>query len=183
MNVLFFFIFIFITSISISKETRFSEELDFSSLCIAEQSTGFNWEKGEWVRTNFILNKYLVKKIHQDKLSSGQLWQCLGNDGKRTEEMLPFESGKETHLITRCYEVKEFGEELALPEFCSEYYRNNGNGDLKLYEIRCSQSNMNMRTNGRFTISNTKSIGDFPWDDLEDYSDSLSISIGNCSTL
>lgn len=176
---LFFFILIFISSISISKETRFSEEIDFSSLCISEQSTGFNWEEGEWVKTNFILDKYLIKKIHQDKLSSGLLWQCLGNDGKLIEEMLPFESGKETRFIKRCYEVKEFDEELSAPEFCSEYYRNNGNGDLKLYEIRCPESNIYMRPNGRFTISNTRSIGD----DLEDYSDSLTISIGHCSTL
>tara|TARA_Y100000294_G_C8389518_1_gene270175 strand:- start:75 stop:608 length:534 start_codon:yes stop_codon:yes gene_type:complete len=177
MRFLIFFIIIFLSSIALSEETRFSEEKEFSSLCIAEESTGFYWEKGNWHQTNFQLYKWLVKKINQDKP------RCVGDALPDLEKIFPFTSGKKRHSIQRCYDVKRFGEETSIPEYCTEYYEDDGNGDLKLTTVLCRESNMYMRPNGRFTKSNVDSIGDIPNDNYEDYTDSLSISIGYCSKL
>jgi hypothetical protein len=45
----------------------FGSKAGYSSICIEELSTGFNWQNKRWVQTNFKEETYIVSRIPVEK--------------------------------------------------------------------------------------------------------------------
>jgi hypothetical protein len=143
----------------------------FSSLCITEQSTGFNWESGKWVRTSFNAGqKIMVNKINirenNEKSAREKQVMC---DPERS-----FDNGFGEVLNKACYLVKEFGEK-PLPydaQMCVEVVEN---GILK--DIECDA--FTFHPDGGF-IQHSKN-NDISSNPKDGYKDSIYINVGMCS--
>ncbi|MFT5098679.1 MAG: hypothetical protein ACI9HY_000788 [Planctomycetaceae bacterium] len=48
----------------------------WTALCIEDQSTGFSWENGHWVQTNFKPEKFLIQRLENkpQKLSEFDIY-------------------------------------------------------------------------------------------------------------
>ena len=159
---------------------------DYSTfLCITEESTGFNWKNNKWKQTNFIPVKYIVNRVDP---ASVKVWQCpnsldRGDDYYSTSQFLS---------TFGCYSIKRFGEDDFDRRFdCSEtwttYEKQNDEKNpkvKKLESVDCNDGsvisqNFAFKPNGWFHTSIFHSM-------LQREStskDSLSISVGKCSTL
>ena len=82
------------------------------SLCKEKESTGFNWENREWVKTNYKPEELIIKKLPYKDIDKSEPYMnaCADIDNKKN--------------IYRCYSVKSFGEEDSWSKnrLCREVY-------------------------------------------------------------
>ena len=167
-----FLVFITNTSFAVTEEDDY-----FTVLCEEEQSTGFNWEDGGWVRTKFITSKIIIKKVKWDE----KYVFCTEQEIKNRTEY------EDLKWVYGCYESKRFGEEWSsYPRYavkvCSEWWEEI-NDEFVLQSVKCDDSpqEINFAPNGYFHKSYFHSnLSSKPKDD---YKDSLYVSVGKCSTL
>ena len=163
-----------------------SVDESFASLCIADSSTGYNWEKNDWERVNFTPGeKDLVKRINP---SDTYDYECrLTKDRDRDSYFTVTSTNK--HQLGRygCYIIKPFGADYSeYPTDCNEtwstFKRVSDDIDPKirrLESVQCWDRNFYFSPNGRFHKATLH--GDVS--NISKYKDSLSLTEGKCSTL
>jgi hypothetical protein len=152
----------------------------FSTLCIQEDATGYNWQNKKWIQTNFKpTNKYIIKKIEIEKYSGkdrskSQLITC-----KNPSVIDVTQEGKKfTGFVDTCYEIKRMGEKASLfdNQMCSEYWQ-----DGRLEKISCRDHS------SPFYFEPDGSFIQFPWHTslgkTDNEKDSLALSVGSCSQI
>jgi hypothetical protein len=116
----------------------------FSSLCIVEESTGFSWESGAWVRSSYAPRRFVVRKYPIDYVASRKIagYKFGGCSADEREPAAPFESDASYFSTQGCYSVKLFGsspdEEIAT--LCSEFWAKANTGGWAVSSIHCSLS-------------------------------------------
>lgn len=146
----------------------------YSAICTAEQSTGFNWQAGNWSRANFKPNTYIVVR-------GGDGGPFCMNVEKPTDSSY---EGGEFHTRSVCMNIREFGEkvEKVPSQMCTEYYTKQGNADWEV-EVGCDHwsTKFSFKLDGPFIRSYVPAdLQDRPKDD---YKDSLAISVGKCARI
>ena len=151
----------------------------FTTLCIAEKSVGFNWEKGDWVHTRFKADsKYIVQKIDHDSQKYSQTntintpFFC---SGIKPDSM---EIGLEESAREACYSIRDHGRDVSLmlsAEKCFEKYNKHGT----LTEVQCKK--IRFSPNGLFIAMPSDASMDLSKAPKNDYKDSLNIRVGTCS--
>lgn len=132
----------------------------FKALCVSDKATGFNWNSGDWVQTNFIPGeKLLIQKIvESDPFCKTDVKASMfGTKG--------------------CYRIKVLGSPpsfMDLPETCDEITQKNS-----LIVIHCRK--ISFHPDGRFIrLPSNADISNNPKNDDKD---SLVLSVGKCSRL
>lgn len=145
----------------------------FSTICIGDQSVGFDWENNSWTPKRFVPEKFLIKKINiikDDK--AGTVCKPKLMSSKRVDlgENGAFEYG--------CYNVMKVGGEYYpySSKVCSEIWQKK-NGKLYLYVVDCDD--IKFSPNGHFHQSSIHA----GIEEKEDYKDSMAVSVGSCSSL
>ena len=145
----------------------------FNALCVTDESTGFNWKDGDWVKANFKADKkVLVIKIdmaeNNAKPKNERQLRCEAERG--------FDEGFGSVINSACYLVKEMGHK-PLPYdagMCAESFNE---GVLK--SIECDH--FTFLPDGAFVqYSNSEDVSRFPKDD---YKDSIYVSVGKCNKI
>jgi len=151
-------------------------------VCIADQATGFNWENGRWVRTQFKEKTYVVSKIDPPKdlaqaENSGRLYEFLAC--RAVGEEL---EGDDNHkFFNTCLMVHTMGEKNPRYMGCTEVHRRDEATGTWVVWIACGDSNFYFEPNGNFHLGTIHGfVGAKPKDD---YKDSLVISVGRCAGL
>lgn len=162
-----------------------SADESFTSLCIADSSVGFNWEKNDWKNVNFTPGKYIAKRLN---LSETKNYQCTAAKDRMSDYYYTNAINEPELSRYGCYIIKPFGDEFYdnFPIDCFETWsttnRVSDDIDPKLMELKavsCWDRNFFFSPNGRFHQATLHS-------DVDNYSnskDSLSLSEGKCSTL
>ena len=163
-----------------------SVDESFTSLCIADSSTGYNWEKNDWERVNFTSGeKDLVKRINP---SDTWDYQCGLTKNRENDYFYILQTTNEPQLSRYgCYTIKPFGTDyFVYPIDCHEtwstFKRVSDDIDPKirrLESVQCWDRNFYFSPNGRFHKATLH--GDVS--NISKYKDSLSLSEGKCSTL
>jgi len=163
-----------------------SVDESFTSLCITENSTGFNWEKNDWKSVNFTPDaKHLVKRLAPSEVKD---YQCpLTKDRSKDGYYIVTSTNEPFHDRYGCYLIKPFGSEyFEFPTDCYEtwstFERVSDDIDPKLKRlesVQCHDKNFFFSPNGRFHKATLH--GDVS--NISKYKDSLSLSEGKCSTL
>jgi hypothetical protein len=146
----------------------------FTSICVADRATGFNWRAGGWVETRFRPERYTLQKLDFSKLASEQ------DPRKRpvlcdVPEAHNYPGG--VAVVKACYAVYDFGREplmLADANNCYESYK-----DGRLEFIQCPSTG-NFKPNGYFAklpSSTSLSVGS------EAEKDSMVLSVGTCGVV
>ncbi len=153
-----------------------------TSLCISEESTGFNWRGNRWNQANFAKgDKYIVNKLPSSKYDSAKaraeskLFFC--EDPSVTDLSKPGENF--SGWIGACYQIKEMGKE-SYPTLesrrCTELWEQ---GRLK--KISCEKHIP------QFFFNPDGSFIRYPWhSDIEktaEKKDSLVVEVGSCSKI
>jgi hypothetical protein len=157
-------------------------------MCEGKESTGFNWDKGKYIKVNFKVGKELYKKVEPDRY-------CLGWKRLTAEEKLGFIKPNSTYMdfsllfnpfgIRKgCYNVYPFGEEPGpTSTVCTERYEKK---DDKTWEAQIScdsgvslKGDTSLSPNGLFHRFKTHS--NLSQTDKTKFS--LFIEWGKCATL
>ena len=150
----------------------------FTSLCVEDAATGFDWRNGEWKAGRYHPKlKYMVQKIPESQYRN------------------PPQSPNVPHVLCEprvgadlngykisfgCYNIRESGEKLFPPNsvMCSEQWIK---GELRTISCKEAQRPFFFVPDGNFIA--------YPWHaDISikpenNYKDSLAISVGRCSTV
>ena len=160
----------------------------FTSLCIGEKTTGFNWVDNSWKSVNFNpeTQKYIAKKVDPAELTDSQCHFSRNSD--MYDRYFTLSSNNQPKLSTNgCYSIYRFGgPELHFRFECNEIWSTYARQDeetnpktRKLESVSCEITDFRFAPNGWFHTSfvhkNLKAIAD--------YKDSISVSVGKCSTL
>lgn len=158
------------TSIAVTEEDDY-----FAVVCEEEQSTGFSWKDGEWVRTKFSPKKFTITKVERNE--SHKL--C---DTEKLKQRDIYESSKYTNS---CYEIKGFGREASWLNVinCLEAWNKVDDGFV-LSGVSCNpvfRPKIEFKPKGYFY--SLYLIGGLSSMSKNDQRNSLAIAIGQCSTL
>jgi hypothetical protein len=157
--------------------TLFAEDLPtlapFKSVCVSDQSSGFNWKGGRWTPVQFVVGeKFLVQKIDPEKYRDKPVNQrpLLCNDGKE-----PIHTGDLTFQYG-CYLISTLGQTRPVlqAETCQEYFEGR---QIKSVDCR----NFVFAPDGNFIQTST--ILNIDPKPKNDYKDSLFITLGTCGRL
>ena len=97
--------------------------------CKIEESIGFDWESGKYVRRDFKPKSYLFEKVeHQKVLKGGSNMLCSAKVIRRKDAV--YDSFASLH---RCYLIKLEGVDVNSVEYCEEVYGKN----KKLLKVQC----------------------------------------------
>lgn len=144
----------------------------FKAVCVAEESIGYNWRNGRWVRATYpVGERFLVQKLDVDTYRTKPLLE---------QPILCFKGltdiSKSIYEDHGCYLVKEFGspKTTIYGEVCTEYF--DGKKPIK---IVCKS--MTLLPDGSFVSS--PEYADVSQDPPGGRKDSLVLSVGRCSRL
>jgi hypothetical protein len=78
----------------------------FKSLCIAEETSGLDWENGKWKHTRFKGEKYILEKIDYEKaiISEKILDRPISCSKPNALKIVD-----DYFIVTACYALKNFG--------------------------------------------------------------------------
>jgi len=184
MKKLFLILFISFGLIGPAKALPPVDEYFFTSLCVADSSTGYNWKNNDWKAVNFTPGeKDLVKRINP----SDEYNLCRKTRDRQRDNYFTLSSTNEPVLLRYgCYEIKSFGSEYEYPYECNERwstFKRVSDGEnpkiRKLEQVNCFGINFHFSPNGRFHKATLH--GDVS--NISKYKDSLSLTEGKCSTL
>ena len=157
------------TVLSLSEKVISDYEGGYSTLCIEENSVGFNWRDNKWIKTGFIGSKYLVKKISHSELKEWQKKELYDENYLYLDR-----KDDEFRIMKNYYNIRRFGDKF-IPLFnqtCSELW-----DGKELESIQCP--NFIFKPDGYFHRSSIHGS----LDEKDDYKDSLSLSYGKCSKI
>ncbi len=146
------------------------ENLEFTSLCVDEGSTGFNWKNGAWKQVNYAPNKFIIKKIKD----STQYCNVKKQDKKFKEKGLNFSEG--------CYLMKDMGDKhwgfMNIPSKCNQVWKFT-NGKYILTRINCKE--IMFQKDGNFVKHSLgANLDNKPKNNSKD---SIFVSHGKCSVI
>jgi hypothetical protein len=127
-------------AISLSYSVAQAEvDIEFTSLCIEDKSTGFAWEDGRWEQTNFIVDKYLVTKLDMNKPKSKMnVYLCILNyeNYKKSKD---FES---KHRSQGCYNIRDFGTTMSArgANWCQESSKEQADNTWEIRTVVCDST-------------------------------------------
>ncbi|GGX47315.1 hypothetical protein GCM10010946_27230 [Undibacterium squillarum] len=145
----------------------------FSSLCVEEQATGFNWISNSWKPANFkASDKLIVRKVDMQaelRLSASQQQQRCKSEQR-------FDTGQNDLYISACYLILKLGSvaHQYSGEMCAEYFKNG-----ILQEIDCG--NMKFLPDGPY-VKQSK-FADISPTPRNGYKDSLVVAVGSCARI
>ena len=151
-------------------------------LCIEDKSTGFNWEKGNWRRVNFVPEKFVVTKITLSQDGDSERYarvNCEDVPGRRDGLILEGYAVYQT-----CLSFQQMGSGTPTYMDCWESHIQNKENKydwaIRL-ECRGGFSTFNFNPNGSFIRSVVHAdTGASP---ENDYKDSLVIGVGKCADI
>ena len=136
---------------------------EYTILCNSEQSTGFNWENGDWVAVRFKETKRLIVKSDNNV--------C---DVDKTYSM-PNEK-----IV--CLNIRKMGDKYQSVQGsynCLEMYLNWPRGWETI--IMCNDAKMSLNPNGRYNYAHIHNqLEEHPYKDLKD---SMWVEVGKCSMI
>jgi hypothetical protein len=149
----------------------------FTSLCIADDSTGYNWRNGKWIQANFNTKRYLLQKLDYEKQinSENVIDRPLSCD-KPTATII--NASKNNVVVKACYSLRNFGSKLNVLAESQNCYESFKNGELEL--IQCPGLG-NYKPDGLFV--KLPSYISMDLSNNKDEKDSISLAIGKCSVL
>jgi hypothetical protein len=158
-------------SLVATAEAQVAQVAPFSTRCTETEATGFNWEKGKWVRVNFTPAVLLVQKL-DPSAHAGATNLC---DAVKPPEQVVLDTFAS---LSGCYSATEPSDQ-PLFEWCDEYYEK-VDGQWRLDSVGCLWigRNLSFKPDGAFVLSmDAADLSDKPDDD---YKDSLKIGHGRC---
>lgn len=133
-----------------------------TSLCVEDAATGFNWENGKWVQSNFITSTYVIRPLSESE-KIGDLCRAVVSASIDKRQV--------------CYVRHEVGETPTSGNVsqCTEYPL----GSTETSVVRCDKgfAEYQFEPNGEFLLTRTMNTGG------DDYRDSLAIAVGKCSVV
>lgn len=195
----------FVSSEGVASNSILKPDQHFTSLCIGEGSTGFNWIKGSWKRTNFHTEKTLVIKEKRPKNFAGIPFEFLNHKNascffklkKKLNEnekyMKAFKPGgkyeNSNYNTFGCFNIRRHGSKYYpfSTQVCDEHWHYE-NDSYFLRAVTCNPipatGNFNrvfrFQPEGFYQAAKTGFLGDQPHND---YKDSISIEHGKCSLI
>ena len=164
-------------NLAVVAQPVFGSKAGYSSICVEEQSTGFNWQNKRWVQANFKEETYIVSRIPLEKYQS--FLEARANNlhlcSDKSKENSEFEK---TTFINECYSVTRIGQKPAITDsrMCTEIWESK-----RLVTIQCSDHS------SKFHFQPTGNFIKQPWhSDLrsdEQSKDSLALSVGKCTSI
>ena len=160
----------------------------FTSLCIGEKTTGFNWVDNSWKSVNFNpeTQKYIAKKVDPAELTDSQCHFSRNSD--MYDRYFTLSSNNQPKLSTNgCYSIYRFGgPELHFRFECNEIWSTYARQDeetnpkkRKLESVMCWDNQFFFSPNGLFHSATLHGNVEA----YIDYKDSLYLTTGKCSTL
>ncbi len=146
----------------------------FTSLCIADSSTGFNWVNGKWIRNDYNPERYILQKIDYEN----QMKAADTLDRPITcDEPSGSVVSSERAVVKACYSFRKFGSKSIILSQSQNCYESFKGGDLDL--IQCPGIG-NFKPNGLFV-----KLPSFISMDLSNQKekDSIVIDVGSCAVL
>ena len=145
----------------------------YTSLCVGEKSTGFDWVNGDWELANFVTYKYLATKVEATN-------QEFCSDSKNPLELY---YADQTLTTYGCYRIKRFGRTANFPFDCIEkwttFTKEDEEANPKTKElISVSCENFRFEPNGWFQKDKLDGINSYSI-----LKNSIYIEVGKCSTL
>jgi hypothetical protein len=170
-------VFLGAISLAVIAQPVFGSKAGYSSICVEEQSTGFNWQNKRWVQTNFKEDTYIVSRIPLEKYQStlearaNKIYLCSDKSKENSE----FEK---TAFVNECYSVTKIGQKPTLLDsnMCTEIWESK-----RLITVQCDKHS------SKLTFQPTGNFIKQPWhSDLrsdEQNKDSLALSVGKCTSI
>ena len=165
-----------------------AEEEEYKALCIEEKSTGFNWINGGWKQVNFENEKYIVTKlkIYTDKSKNPTGCKHIAPKSINPDPLARIFSGLKGES-GECINIRDFGEEYSevFNRTCEEHQvkdDSSRNGYLTI-AIDCKAFGQNFIFDPDGKFHRTKIHTNLSTDPINDYKDSLVISVGTCTKL
>lgn len=145
-------------------------------LCVVDQSTGFNWKDGQWMRVSFARKSYIIIRRDPSVFDAA----CDVAAEWSTHEKVDWTSSKDLPdrvIRPACYEISTVGEKASTStSLCQLHTLKNGGADI----VECDGGNMEPFTaqaGGGFVISSVYGVfGTAPHN-------SVHVSIGSCSDI
>ena len=154
-------------------------------LCISDQGTGFNWEKGSWVRVNFVEERFVVSKVDIPKkinLDDIEMLMCSEPVFGEWEEGA---FGDNLKQYKSCLKFQSLGEKNAVYLPCAERHTKKERGNDWDVKFDCNMAGswkiFYMEKGGNFHMGSMHA--NVSSDPKDDYKDSLSIFIGKCASI
>ena len=163
---------VILSSLPLSHAIAQTNFAPFKAVCISEESIGYSWRDGRWVRATYPAGeRFLVQKLDVDAYRTKPLLE---------QPILCFkgltDTSKSIYEDRGCYLVKDFGSAKTTihGEVCAEYF--DGKKPIK---IVCKS--MTFLPDGSFVSS--PEYADISQDPSGGRKDSLALSVGRCSRL
>lgn len=153
----------------------FERPIGSTSICKINDSHGYDWADGRWVRTNFSKPTIIIKKTEHRTLE-GERHSNLCQMMAMSEEDLLFDDG--FAFLSRCYQVSEMGAETTWIEECYERY---DSGELSF--VACDDDQFRFVPDGLFVERPSIASMDVRQNTINDYKDSMVISHGVCAKM
>lgn len=148
----------------------------FTSLCIADNSTGYNWRNGKWIKVNFNPKRYLLQKLDYEKqMISVDIIDMPLSCEKPNANII--DEIKKNVIVKACYSLREFGSKINLLADSQNCYESFKNNELEL--IQCPGLG-NFKPDGLFVKLPTYISMDLSNNNEKD---SITLDVGNCSSL
>ncbi len=155
----------------------------FTSMCITEKSTGFNWKQGRWEYTRFKETKYIIEKLQPEEFKTGASIPKSG-DCKSELEKKDARFFDDWGYSYGCYNLREFGDPFYShrSHVCSERWKGKApNRALESVDCVGSPEPITFAPNGWFHRASIHGyIENRPKDD---YKDSLAVEVGKCAVI
>ena len=150
----------------------------FTAICKADQTIGFNWENSEWVHSIYKSKTYIISKLYGQKDS-----RCLAYKADEITPLVIFPtSGQKMGFSQGCYVFQEIGEPPEpLGSVCSERWVGDSNRSTLQHVICAGQRsgvNLEFDIDGQFVHTYTESLFSLP---IDGQKDSIILDIGKCS--
>ena len=146
----------------------------FKSLCIGEQSTGFNWVNGKWKQTNFNSSRYVLEKIDYSSAMKSKNPIEIPISCKAA---VATKVNSELTIVEACYLYYEFGVKPIIMINANMCYESFENGNIK--DIDCT-GKVKFKPNGLFVALPSNVSMDIT---NSNYKDSIAITVGTCGQL
>jgi hypothetical protein len=164
-------------NLAVFAQPVFGSKAGYSTVCVEEQSTGFNWQNKRWVQTNFKEDTYIVSRIPLEKYQS--FLEARANNlhlcSDKSKENSEFEK---TTFINECYSVTRIGQKPAFTDsrMCIEMWESK-----RLISVECDKHS------SKLTFQPTGNFIKQPWhsdlrSDVQN-KDSLALSVGKCTSI
>ena len=151
-------------------------------LCVTDQTTGFNWRKGTWVRTRFVEEKFIVSKVEppsRDDISEETTLAYAYCTAKFLDQREYIHD--RIKFYNSCLKIQDLGSKTPRYAGCTEVHIRKDDSNKWDVTFQCGTKNFYMQPNGHFHKGMIH--GQLEPDPKDDYKDSLGIEVGKCASV